>query len=424
MQSNAWAQVRAFGAVAAVAALAVAPAGAANDSVEDELAQMRALVLQLQDQVQNQAAEIEDQGSVIREAGLADQSAKSRLSSFLESTDFSGSVAASYFYNTNDPIGGANGNTGTFPLGVVNPFHPDSNSIQLDQLWLSMSRTATADSPVGFGVDIVYGAVAAGGLGNANNSNAFWLNQAYLDYMVGGVTLTAGKFGTHIGYETANQAENINITRAFSYSLLQPYSQIGAKASLNLAGVDAMFGVTNGYGEGQPEYLNGNNKDIIWSLGWSNDSIGASFNGEWGNRPGLGDNSNLTLNGVVTFDPSDSITTWVDITWRKIEIVGNDAEAIAIALGGRFAINDKMGVAARFEWGDFDAGLLTATDTDMWAITGTFDYLLAQGLTLKAEVAYMQADADGPASSDVFFDGNGNFADDQVLLGLQLVYAF
>jgi hypothetical protein len=226
MQSNAWARVRAFGAVAAVAAFAVAPAGAASDSVESELAQMRALVLQLQDQVQSQAAQIEDQGTVIRDAGLSDQSATSRLSSFLESTDFSGSAAASYFYNTNDPIPGAGGN-----CPIANPFHPDSNSIQVDQIWLSMSRTATADSPVGFGIDMVYGAVAAGGTGAANSSNAFWLNAAYIDYMVGGFTVQAGKFGTHIGYETANQAENINITRAFSYNLLQPFSQIGARVS-------------------------------------------------------------------------------------------------------------------------------------------------------------------------------------------------
>ena len=420
MQSNAWARVRAFSAVAVVAAFAVAPAGAADETVQDELKQMRELVLQLQDQVQSQSAQIEDQGTVIRDAGLADTSSSSRLSSFLESTDFSGSAAASYFYNTNDPIPGAGGNG-----PIANPFHPDSNSIQVDQVWLSMSKTATADSPVGFGIDLVYGAVAAGGAGLGNSSNAFWMPMAYLDYMVGGVTLTAGKFGTHIGYETANQAENINITRAFSYNLLQPFSQIGAKASTTIAGLDVMLGVTNGYGEGQPEYADGNNKDIVWSLGWSNDSIGASFNGEWGNRPGFGDNSQLTLNGVITFDPSDSITTWADITWLKAEAVGNDAEAIAIALGGRVALNETMGVAGRFEWGDFDGGFITASNTDVWAITGTFDYLLTQGLTLKAEVAYTQVDADGPGFvSDIFPDGKGNFADDQVLLGLQLVYAF
>jgi hypothetical protein len=454
MQSNAWARVRAFSAVAVVAAFAVAPAGAADDTVQDELKQMRELVLQLQDQVQSQSAQIEDQGTVIRDAGLADTSSSSRLSSFLESTDFSGSAAASYFYNTNNPIGGAGGNG-----PIANPFHPDSNSIQVDQIWLSMSRTATADSPVGFGIDIVYGAVAAGGIGEDNSSNAFWLNQAYIDYMIGGVTIQAGKFGTHIGYETANQAENINITRAFSYNLLQPFSQIGVRASTSVAGLDVMFGVTNGYGEGQPEYEDGNNKDIVWSLGWSNDSLGASFNGEWGERPGNGDNSALTLNGVVTFDPSDSITTWADITWRRIEIGPTDvfepgnplaigvaegeAEAVAIALGGRVALNDKMGVAARFEWGRFDGGLLPSAnsdfpgfvvidnglvsenDTDVWAITGTFDYLLAQGLTMKAEIAYSQADADGPGpGSNIFRKEKNGFSDDQVLLGLQLVYAF
>ena len=42
---------------------------------------------------------------------------------------------------------------------------------------------------IGFGIDLVYGAVAAGGIGAANSSNEFWLSQAYIAYMVAGATL-------------------------------------------------------------------------------------------------------------------------------------------------------------------------------------------------------------------------------------------
>ena len=45
---------------------------------------------------------------------------------------------------------------------------------------------------------------------NGGGGNDVWLNQAYIEYMpISGWTLTAGKFGTHIGYEVAGAANNV-----------------------------------------------------------------------------------------------------------------------------------------------------------------------------------------------------------------------
>ena len=66
--------------------------------------EMRELVLELQDQVRAQQGQIDEQQTTMQDAGLEDErGSKSALSSFLDSTDFSGWVAASYFYNTNNP---------------------------------------------------------------------------------------------------------------------------------------------------------------------------------------------------------------------------------------------------------------------------------------------------------------------------------
>ena len=433
MHANAgWAQVRAFSAVAAIVVFAVAPASA--DQVEDELKQMRELVLQLKDQVDSQQAALDEQGTVIRDAGLEDRSSSSRLSSFLETTDFSGSIAASYFYNFNNPAANVNANN-----VVGNPFHPDHNSIQLDEAWFSMSRAASSESPVGFGVDLAYGQLGDSQGFDSNGDvglggNGLWLQQAYLSYMpLDSLTITAGKFGTHIGYEVPGAANNVNITRPFTYNLLQPFSQIGAKASMEIGGFIMMAGVANSVLENQPDDTN---TDFIWQVGWSNDTITALFNGEWGKVPAAGDNTLLILNSVVEIAPTDAFVAWLDITWADVEADAaptgtiTSGDALGISVGSRLGLGDRAGVGARFDWGTFDpwfnidAG--AGNETDLFTITGTFDYLLAEGLTAKAEVQWTKADANGSGlNSEIFPQGkSGTGESDFLMVGVQLVYAF
>jgi hypothetical protein len=446
MHSNVWAQVRAFGAIVTLVTFAAAPAGA--DNVEDELKQMRELVLQLQDQVNDQQSQIEEQSDVIRDAGLEDRSSGSKLSSFLETTDFGGSIAASYFYNFNNPKDGNLTNSGpaggsVFPGGMgtntgdghINPFHPDHNSIQLDEAWLSMSRAPSDESPVGFGLDLVYGALGEiNGNSGSGGGNGFWLNQAYIDYMARGVTLTAGKFATHIGYEVAGAANNVMVTRGLTYQRLQPVSQIGAKLSGDIGPIGLMIGVTNGLGENQVDL--DRNKDVIWQVGWSNDTLTVLFNGEYGGDSEFfvssptNDDDVLVLDWVLEFAPTDAIVTWVNYTWVNIESetgVGLEFDETdwGLNVGGRVGLGERAGVGGRFELGEFsDFGSTSVNDESMWSITGTFDYLLAEGLTMKTEIQYVKSKIDF-APNDFFPDDSiGGFDNDQLILGVQLVYAF
>ena len=430
MQPNVWTRARVFG-MGAILALAASPALAADDSVSAELREMREMVLQLQDQVQNQQTQLEEQTSVIRGAGLEERSSDSALSSFLEKTDFSGTMAASYFYNTNNPGSGfANG--GNTAQGG-NPFHPDHNSIQVDEVWLSMSQSASDENPVGFGIDLVYGALGdraglAGGLGAPGviTSDSLWLSQAYLDYATHGMTLTVGKFATHIGYEVAGAANNVMITRGITYSLLQPVSQVGAKLSGESHGIDWMVGVTNGLGTNHSD-VDGK-KDLIWSLGWGTDNLSVLFNGEYGGDAefygGGASNSALVLDSIVEYTPSDSIVTWLNLTWANVETGVSDdtADSLGIAVGGRMAMNDRTGLAARFEYVDPFGDGGGAGDIDLFSVTGTVDHALADGLTLKGEVQWNSVNV--PGTDAVYTDSDGNTDDNEVILGVQLVYGF
>jgi len=401
---------------------------------------MRNMVLQLRDTVEAQQDEIDEQHVVIREAGLAvEEQSGSSLSSFLETTDFSGSVAASYFYNTNDPGSGGGGNTWTPGAAVSNPFHPDHNSIQFDELWLSASRGATEERRVGFGFDVVWGALGDINGNAPGGGNSVWIPAAYIEYLSPfGVTLTAGKFGTHIGYEVAGAAYNATITRGFTYQSFQPVSQIGARLSGDAGPVSWMVGVVNGLGANQPD-LDGK-KDVIWSLGWGTDVISLNFAGEYGGDAEFfggtrGENA-LVLDGIVELTPSDAVVAWLDVTWAKVFQRGTrDPNGLGVNLGSRVAVTDRLGLTGRFEYGmgeDPDiAGRATVfmpgggRETDAIALTGVVDYLVVEGLTAKAEVKWEKILDIDLATDRIFASGSGLTTEDsQLLLGVQLVYAF
>lgn len=449
MHVSGWTRVRVLGLGAAVAALAAGPAAAAEDSVEAEIRQMRELVLKLQDQVDRQQTQIEEQSGVIRDAGLEDRGSLSTLSSFLEKTDFSGSIATSYFYNTDTPgSGGAGGvgtggnfGTGANNAGGMNPFHPDHNSIQFDQLWLSMSRATSDESPVGFGIDLVFGAVGEVlGTGFVGNGNALYVGQAYLEYENSGVKLTAGKFFSHIGYEVVDTTRNINITRGFTFNAMQPFDQIGVKLSGDAGGFSWMVGAVNGIAPRQTD-IDGI-KDFIWQLGYGTDMVTVLFNGEYGGDAeafGGGNKDNAyILNGVVEITPSDSLVVYSDVTYNRIDFNPNngaakDVKVLGIAAGGRAAITDRLGLGGRLEWASAEddlggvhtlSGASGGPNTEWLSTTGTVDFLIVDGLTARAEIQWQKL-LTTTGTTRVFDSiGGAPYEDDQLLVGAQLFYAF
>ena len=147
---------------AAVATALVAPQFANADDVEERLQQMQERMDQLEDQLaatndqlEASTTRVEEQERVIERAGLDDRSAASSLSRFLEMTEISGFIAASWNYNFNNPdasalgmqapegiaspAGTVNGwNSGA--LGLTAPLHSNPNTFQVDQLWFSLKK--------------------------------------------------------------------------------------------------------------------------------------------------------------------------------------------------------------------------------------------------------------------------------------------
>jgi hypothetical protein len=463
--------------VVAVGLLA-APQLAAADDVEDQLQQMQERMSQLEeklaattDQLEATEEKAEEQQKLIQRAGLEERSAASGIASFFEQVEFGGWVTASYVYNTNDPNTGANvsgnvntggaPNTGTF--GLADPFHPDTQTFQLDQLWFEMSKAATEDSRAGFGVDLVMGKTAdfltgSGGGSNGNNVDVY---QAYAEYLAplgSGINVKAGRFATVVGAEVAQSVYNWNITRGLVYSVLQPFNHVGLYISSEMDnGFDWGVGAVNSVFSNLNADTD-NNAAAIWHLGYSQDSWGITFSGLYGGdnststrdsvncpAPGAGLCSNedavLLLDSVLTWDPSENLSTWIDVTYNMLTgnnnpAVGSDPWSVGVAVAGRLAITEATGFALRGEYlyaNDNFLGIGAPTsDSNLWSLTGTLDHSLTENLIAKAEVRYEEGDQNG-ATNSFYQKGGANgcgglgfqaCSPRQVILAADVTYRF
>ena len=113
---------------------------------------------------------------------------------------------------------------------------------------------------------------------------------------------------------------------------------------------------------------------------------------------------------------------------------------IGVNVGSRWGFTDKMGIALRFEYGHFDSQGTNLTwvpgqlsnQLDLIALTGTFDYMLADGLVFKIEGKYENAfsakGAFNTVGPQVKIPGSNRIFPlakrDQFIIGGQLVYSF
>jgi len=347
-------------AMAACMLMIGAPSAIADD-VSDELAEMRALVEQLKGQVDAQSEQIEHQGEVIREARLerAEQGdsrfGASGITAFLQRLEVEGHVAGSYFWNFNDPghtnmVGGpggigpisfAGGNTGI--SGNAYPFHSNHNSFQVDQVWFGIEHPVDEENRAGFRFDLLYGTTACW-LGNAvplrcgfpgiagfeDNTSQYYVNQAYVQYLApitsNGILIKAGKWNTLVGAEVANTTANFNITRGLVYTILQPVDHVGVLASTDIGetGFSGAFGVMNddisGFAGTGSDPDRNDAKSLVAQIGWAGETISVANTLLWGPSVPFSDNhANGLYDLVVTWDPNEKISTWLnfDYAWNK-----------------------------------------------------------------------------------------------------------
>jgi hypothetical protein len=508
--------------IAIAAAFLVVPSFASADDVgggddlQEILSRMSDMEQQLKatnDSLAASNAKVDQQQKMLSKLGTSNQSGPMlALSNFLTETTFEGWVSTSYFYNLNDPDSGRTMGANQGTVGA-NPFHPNHNSFQVDQVWFSMSNEATPESRGGFEIDIVYGEtgdrLATGFEANAIFDYLYNANVSYLAPITdAGIKITAGRFQTHTGTEVAQDPLNFNITRGLLYTL-QPINFTGVKLSAKYEmGLDWMVGISNNSGYATLDqnpysaFPNAHNYDtdedkaFLWRLGFeASDALSFAVNGVYGGDcatgspttgigggafagPGGGgcgvnidvtgrqnvgnSDKQLLLDFTVNWDPSDRLSTWVNVDYMDPvnERRTGNPYAFGLAAAGRYGITDNTGISLRAEYiysndnyleiaapplnpatiaNDGPPVGLTALpgwykeDQKLWSVTATLDHSLTEHLSIKGEVVYQQGSSNhteefGGATSNSFFCNKSceptHLTRRQVLLGAQMTYEF
>jgi len=168
-------------------------------------------------------------------------------------TTFSGSLDLYYRYNFANAkaVPGfpyANQNNYTSFTNSQNSFELGMATIRADHTWSKAGVTVE----LGFGrraqefsYNEAYNSGLPGGLPTTNFSLANVV-QAYVYYnLTDKIKLTAGKWGTHIGYEVVDAASNRNYSMSYMFSY-GPFYNMGLKADITLSGKSAfMVGISN-----------------------------------------------------------------------------------------------------------------------------------------------------------------------------------
>jgi hypothetical protein len=476
----------------AISAFVPSLAGANDAQVEQQLQQMQQRMQQMEDklqatsdQLESANARVDEQSQLIEQSGLAETRGSSNgLPGILGELTIGGWVAASYFYNVNDPNDSDSGNPVAYTspavsnaFGVPNetavflrntpglegtnqgfngryyPFHPDSNSFALDQVWFEIERPVSEEHRAGFRFDPAYGKTASviNGFGGPNNrdnrdDSSIYISQGYVQYLAplgDGLHIKMGKFGTLLGTEVAQTVYNWNITRGSVYNLLEPIDHIGILGSYAFGdtGFDIALGGVNGFQPDDPD--NNDEKSFLGHIGWANDMITAGVNVIHGEEnTGFDGNQQGVLNALVKINASDRLGFWINGDWAYDDDM--DTNAWGIAAAGRFGITERTGISLRGEYvadvggalgftglsdptditGDgFNDEQLFFTGIETWGITATVDHLLTDNLMIRAEARYDDISKDD-TDNDEFFKNSRDLKGNQITVGAEVIYNF
>ena len=351
---------------------------------------------------------------------------------------FSGYLDSYYMANFNKPQSRSN-------MGATNARVFDQKSGQFS-LGLVQTKVAYTNAKSEAVVDLTFGPNAnMGNYGNALFSTALAIKQAYFTYkFTDKFSMTAGQFGTHIGYEVIDAPAN------FNYSLSNlfnngPFYHAGLKATYAFSDrASLMLGVVNnvdGLGD------NNRKKGIIGQFFFSPVA-----------------NWNVYINGITSNEANIDETTHKepDAFYRVIDLttsyqitpkflLGLNAAYGAqkgdyqgaggpedtqtwggFALYSNVAVTDNFAIGARYEYFNNDNGVRGLLDkqgmgTKVNSVTLTGNISLADGhILLKPEFrldAYPKLSGSGEEQQ--FEDKNGDFTkNSQTTFGLAFIYKF
>jgi hypothetical protein len=319
-----------------------------------------------------------------------------------DALSISGFVDVYYQYNFND-----------------NPAATTSFADAHNSFELGMANVVFAKNfkKVGFVADLAFGprANAANGVGGFTTDI---IKQLFITYSpTDAITLTAGNFGTHVGYELIDAPGNFNYSTSYMFSN-GPFFHTGLKADFALSdNFGAMVGLFNDT-DSKSDFGGAPGKNYGAQLSYSDDKAGVYLNYLGGKEDTTAVANQIDL--TATYQASEAFLIGVNATTKAYSIEGlsDNPSWFGAALYLNYSISDAVALGLRGEYFDDADGIAYGV-----ADLNFMEYTLSANLT-KGNLVFVPELRIDVTSSDFFVDADGAATSISPTIILAAYYAF
>ncbi len=305
-----------------------------------------------------------------------------------------------------------------------NGLSPYSDSFELGNVNVKLSKDL---GKVGFVAQLGFGSRAELANYNSTPATALVVQQAYVYYKpLSKLTLTAGNFSTHVGYEVIDAPKNFHYSVS---NLFQngPYYHQGVKGDFDLGkGFGLMLGMFNQTDRKSNAQAGLNNFNGGAQLKYNSSNFNAYLNyiGGQNNLAALPTDSNPVRNQIdlVMDYKVDKLYLALNPTYVTYNPKGAEpVDWFGGALYVQYALTDMISLGFRTDYIDNKNGITLTTglsDQTMWSHTISAPLTLAEGLKIIPEFRL------DTTKNKVYTNENGNPTDSQYTIGLAAMYSF
>lgn len=322
----------------------------------------------------------------------------------------SGSVDGYYRYNFD------NTKAGGFGFNSLTSFTNSQNSFELGMASL---KAAYSTGKAGAVIDLGFG-TRAEEFSYADNNTLFALKQAFVYYQPSeNITLTLGKWGTHIGYEVLDPQVNRNYSMSYMFSY-GPFSHTGIKADFALGnGNGLMIGVANPTDVTSPKWASTKVGNAQFSHVGDKFSIFVNYSGWFGAGNSAPTAASVNQFGITASGTlSDKFSIGYDGTIQLLQnkVTDETDKWWGSALYFNFDPSEKIGLTLRTEY-FADEKNAVKIGADIFQTTLSLNYKVG-GFTLIPEIRYDNA------SVAVFSKNDGTLKKNTATALLAAIFSF
>lgn len=251
-------------------------------------------------------------------------------------------------------------------------------------------------------------------------ANTFMIKQMYITYDFSpSFKVTAGSFGTHIGYELLDAVDNKNYSMSYAFTN-GPFFNTGVKAQYTSGKYSFMTGITNPTDFKTAGEAGSKNKTFIGQIGYVADTGSAYFNFTSGSANPASDKNKTQFDFVGSKKLNDKLTLGFNGTYAMVEDdIDSNLDANWFSLVGyvNYAFKGKWSVAYRLEYFDDKDGAIYGAMPSIIGNTLSFNYKEGN-FTFIPEVRF------DSSSEDIFSKKDGTAAGSSAYVLLATTYSF